>query len=243
MIKKCPGCGLPVAGLDVCPLCGRDLIADAGLDDGENRFDVGTGEKLIKEFDRASSGKLSRMEILLLILSNLSVVLIVVNLIFSGLNWSCLTVQTLYFIYLATYVSMSGNLAKFVTRLGNSVFLFNIICAVCVFIHWLIADNVFLLFPDYIMPGMLIAAQLTVIFSLFSKSVTVVRALHAQLLFLVQSIVLFVLMLTEQTCADTAARILVAICFGIGVVTVLNLSFAYMFKFRKGIQEAFKFWE
>ncbi len=247
MLKKCPKCGLPVPGLDVCPNCGTNLNESYCDSRGETRFyeDLHSDEQTIKrEIRRFGKYNLTIMEILLLIITNISIVLVATNLIIGAPCWSYYAVVAMFAAYFITYIAMSRNMPCCLTRLRNSVLIFNIVTVICSIIWFFInhGGKPSVTF-NYITPIILIAAETLVLFSLFAKDVSVLRALYTQLAFVPQSLILFICMLVGVIGVGQVSHALIIIAFIMNILTVINLAVIYALKCRNGVREVFKFWE
>ncbi len=245
-IKKCPNCGLPVGGLNVCPACGTRL--DEGVDESENQFFYASGnqdktKKIIEEHKNTLSKiRLSVWDICFIAICNVAVVLMLINGILGGECWCGIPVFALFGGYFFAFAVAAGSLKRFLTRYRNAVLVLNLIAGILFAVYRFCGKNDFD-WVNYFVPINILSSCIVMLFLLLGKNIQLKNVMISSVFILGQSILQFLLMLVGISALGTVQRILSSCAFGVNFLTVINLSFLYFIKYRNVISEKFRFWE
>lgn len=235
-LKKCPKCGIPIVGLDKCPICGYDNNSTTySYTHQETTVNVNNGSN--KRFN------LTIWETSLLICANVSVISIIVNLILGGIFWSLYTTLAIFSIYFLMFTCWANNIKKFLTRFRNSIFLLNAILFIIFAISKIIKDDTVYVLINYYVPINLIVANTVAILLLTNAKISVASVMHALFMMLVQSITLFIIYLTGFSNPSTLSKILIIVALGVNLITVINIAFIRVSRIRNNVNEVFKWWE
>lgn len=240
-IRKCPSCGLPVAGLSVCPVCGRRLDPEPEArpkSDGPEQF-FSDGES-VKKAVRPTGWDMA-----FIIICNLSFVAILVNAIVGGPCWCHYPVFGMFSLFFILFSCFSGSFRRFLTRYRNSVLFLNLLAGIFQIVcnaaypeqggfNWAF---------DYFIPINILVACIVELSVMPFKKVLMRNIIFSVFMFLGQSIIQFCLMLFGVTASEYIPRILVISAFGVNLITALNLVFLYFIKYRDMAIEKFRFWE
>lgn len=187
--------------------------------------------------------KFSIFDIIFIIICNISFVLVVINLIVGGECWCHYPVIGLYFIYFIAFSCAARTTKRFLTRYRNTVMMMNFICGVFALIcNALHTGNTFWVY-DYFIPCNIIAACLVMVLLLIRKDIYMRNVLISVFMLSFQSLVQFIFMLCKLTAQGNVSQILSSVAFGLNVITLVNLIFLYIIKYKNNVVEKFRIWE
>lgn len=242
-IKKCPSCGLPVAGLSVCPMCGRRLDQDESRrpePNGAEQF-FSDGESVRKAV------RPTGWDMAFIIICNLSFVAILVNAIVGGPGWCHYPVFGLFTVYFILFSCFSGSFRRFLTRYRNSVLFLNLLAGIFQIVCKAAypGQEEFNWAFDYFIPINILVACIVELSVMPFQKTLMRNIIFSVFMFLGQSIIQFCLMLFGVTVTPDSyvPKILVISAFGVNLITALNLVFLYFIKYRDMAIEKFRFWE
>lgn len=236
-VKKCSKCGMPVGNLQICPSCGARVQNDYSRVENQP---IDFFEDDIKKDGKL---KMNSWDIGIIILSNLSLIAIIINLILGGEFICRYPILGMFFLYFMCFTFTSKSFSKFVTRFRNTIFILNFIVIVFAIIIKLIAPLSSFWDINYYAPISLIFANTLLVSLLAVKKVSFISVLYSVLIFLSQSISLLIILLIGITNPSIVSRILIISAFGINVLTVANMFLLKNIKFRHQVQERFNWWE
>ena len=235
-LKKCPNCGIPIPGYDVCPVCGTVVESQTQQREKSNISNIVHDNK-----DRDI--KLSAWEIALILICNVSLILIVVNSVVGGDGWFFYPVVVMFLVYSISFTANAGNVPRFLTRYRNTVFIFNLVLVLCSLLCSSLNGRAILWPFNYFVPCNLIVANIVCTILLTKKNIGTKSVLFASLIFFMQSLVQMLLLAFGVIGVDNLVKILIYVSFGVNLITIINLVILYVLKFKNDISETFKFWE
>ena len=231
VIKNCPKCGLPVNGMVTCPLCGT--VVNGGT----------SREKAEKHLTKLKNTRITKWEIALIIILNLSFIAVAVNLIIGSPSWFQYPVISMLALYFISFTVALKTVNKFITRYRNTVLAIDLMLALSTVFANILNKTAYVFAFEYFIPVNLMLANLAMLVILIFFDVPIHRILVAASTFAAQSFILFVLMLFGQFGAEILPRTLIIVSFGINILTVINLAIIYAIKFRNQIFDGIHFWE
>lgn len=223
-MKRCPNCKQVMSeDCDFCPECGTKMPKHTSVTLGNMRFTF--------------------WDIAFILVCNFSFVLIIVNVIVGGECWCHYPVLGMFAAYFLAFSCAAHTAKRFLTRFRNTIISLNFISGVFALIcNSLGTGNTFWVF-DYYIPISIIVACTTMLFLLLSREIYMRHVLLSILMLFVQSLTQFILMLCHVTANAYAPQILVSVAFGINVISLVNLVFLYMIKYKNHVVEKFRLWE
>lgn len=256
-IRKCPNCGLPIAGLTVCPGCGYNAGAEAPRRDfGSGQFRQESPQRVqaeeVREKAKAYAEKtkvhLTVWDILFLILCNVSIVLIVVNASIGGIFWSPYAVLGLIATYFFAFSCASKTWRRFLTRFRNMILVLNLatILFELIALAFSAAERQFATeFLSLFIPCATLLASCAILCFLASKDVPV-RSVLLSLVLLLPCVLIqliFSYVPIPYTSGLKVYTVLIWTAFGVTLVSIVNLVIIYFVKYRDKVVETFRFWE
>jgi len=240
-IRKCPNCGLPVANLNVCPMCGASLSGNAA--EKPQKEVAEKEESGVKSVIHLGSYRLSVWDFIFITICNLSIILIIINVIVGGVVWCHYPVFTLFSVYFLAFACAAKSVRRFIVRYRNAVVILNLLYGLFGFIFRMSTEISFSWTYDYFIPCNLICANIVLLSMCFVKAVPIRNILFSVVLILPQSILQFIFMLTDLTAIGRVPQILASIAFAINILTVGNLVFLYFIKYKNTIEDRLRLWE
>lgn len=241
-IKKCPNCGLPVAGLEICPVCGTRV--NAKTSGACNASNESRGQELTEEQKRAFSKiRLSAWDICFIAVCNVAVVLALINVILGGVCWCGAPIFAIFTAFFIAFAIGSGSVKKFLTRYRNAVLLLNLIAGLLFAAYRICGKTDFDWSFDYFIPINILIACTVMLVLLSFKSIQVKTIAISSCIILSESILQFFVMVFGIAATSEVSRILAACAFGVNFLTAINLAFLYFIKYRNVIGDKFRFWE
>ena len=233
-IKKCPKCGLPVGGLySVCPKCGTNV----------NLVSEEEESRSIHKVLRLGNVKIGAWELAFIFVCNIAVVLVLINVILGGVGWCHYPVCGLFLAYFFVFASASGSVRRFFTRFRNTILIFNFVVGVFNLVYRVLHLNTMDWAFDYFIPVSLIVCCTVMLLLLIHPDIKIRSVLFSIALLFVQSIIQLLLMVFGVTAGGHIQMILVAVAFGVNLLSLLNLMFIYFIKFRNQVADTFHLWE
>ncbi len=232
-LKKCPNCGMPVAGYTKCPFCGKDLLEEEGQQSVRPRNKKITVGQI----------QLSPWEAGFLLVANLSLICILINAITGGTFWALYVSLTLGLIYLLAFTIASQSAQKFITRFRNLIFLINAILFICLFVSKMIDSTVVYPLVCYYVPASLIVGNIVCLLFLLNPNIGIRQIQHCILAFFVQSSTLLLFMATKAVPVSELTKILFLVSVGVNLLSTVNLIALRVIRVRSNVHNAFKFWE
>lgn len=242
-LRRCRNCGLPIGGLSVCPSCGAKADDESKSDKRANAFDGNAEINFVAKKFRIGALSLSAWDIAFIILCNVSLVAVLVNAVTGGNAWCAYPVIGAFTVYFFSFACSSKTAGRFLTRYRNAVLFMNFACGVFGLV-FSASNSVDMSWTfDYFIPVDIFVACNVILCLIPTKKVPMRNILISSALFMIQSVVQLILMLSGVTATGQVARILVYSAFGVNALTTINLAFFYFIKYRNAIVEKFKFWE
>lgn len=241
-MKKCPNCGLPVAGMQVCPVCGTRIPYGNEQKSGDTQFFSGAKQKAKSAMPNEKI-RLGAWDVAFIILCNVSLVCSLINLIMGGICWCHYPVCLSFSAYFIAFACASGSLKKFLTRYRNAVLVLNIIYGLFNLVCNAAGQGNLSWAFDYFIPVNLLVANTVILCLIPCQSVPGRNITITAVMLLSQSVLQFVLMAIGLTAIDKLPRILVSCAFGVNLITSINLIFLYFVKYRNVVVEKFRLWE
>lgn len=235
-MKKCPDCGLPVGDyFKTCPKCG------ATVGDGADAVEGGTRAK--SAASKTGNMRLGVWDLLFLLLCNISFVLIMVN-VFTGAScWCHYPVLGLFALCFFAFACAAKTAKRFLTRFRNAVFILNFVAgAFGLVLRAADGDSASWAF-DYFIPCSLMLGCIVMLLLTLHPGIPVRNVLFSLALLFLQSTVQFIFMLVGLSAAERISKILIAVAFGVNLLSLIDLAFLYFIKFRNKVTETFRLWE
>lgn len=237
-MKKCPKCGLPVGTyFAVCPKCGASIPTDE--ESAQEAFPSHT-KKIVFKLGNIRFGV---WDLLFLLLCNLSFALILINVLVGNESWCQYPVLGLFTVYFFAFACAAGTLKRFLTRYRNAILMLNFVAGIFELILRAIDQTALQWVFDYFIPCNLILGCIVMLLLLLHPTISVRNVLFSIALLFIQSTTQLILMLVGVTAAERVPTILVSIAFGVNLISLINLAFLYLIKFRNQVTETFRFWE
>lgn len=220
-----------------CPNCGH-IISD------DYEYCTECGAKIPKrETVKVGNLRFTFWDIAFIFICNLSFVLIIVNVIIGGQCWCLYPVLGMFTAYFIAFSCAARSAKKFLTRYRNTVIFLNFIAgAFALICNSLNAGNTEWIF-SYFIPINIIVACTVMLFMLLNRNVYMRNVLLSILMLFVQSLTQFILMLAHVTANGHVPQILVSIAFGMNVISVVNLVFLYLIRYKNHVVDKFRLWE
>lgn len=262
-IKKCPVCGLPVAGYLRCPTCGADTnMTDEQVYGGsfaadETASSSTTTATTAYEKPKFEPKKKRRVPTLnlgifrltlwdlgFILMCNASLISIIVNAIVGGYCWSYWVTFGSFAAFFIAFASAAGTAKKFLSRYRNGIFLINLICSAFRLVLNIKGSPEAEWLTNYFVPcNVMVSCIVFTVLLAFRISPRKIIGAVASLL--PQSTIQFVLYLLPNHwewatfTGGIVSEIFVIVAFGLVIFTLINVTILYFAKLKNKIFEFF----
>ena len=241
-MKKCPNCGKVVDNDAVRCSCGAN-VSDAPQTNED--VTVTTAPSSTKR----GKYQMTMWDVLLLIICNISVTVIIVNVILGPAYWCHYVVLGLFGTYFLAFAIASRSIKKFLSRYRNAVLLLNFIAGM---FGLFLPGNEMKWANNYFIPCNLILAGFVFLLLLFHKDISARTVIFSTVFLLLQSTTQLILFGFKQIGYQSVdgvlqlmkvPQILIILAFTLNLMTLINIIFLYVTKFKNSVVEKFRWWE